>query len=355
MSDESGKPATPPDRTVDEWIESLRRREDELRQEGHPRAVASETAQIEDRIATQWPETWGEEFQALVYGDFSAPPTPCEYPQLGIRILPENLRNTVISGAIGVFAARVTVSERSFGGVMDAASRLNTLIGIWAIVEWGNRSIEWWSHITHGSMGGVGGPIDDTRVPASSEVLDKLPPNVRRKVRAALYWIREPRTMLMQSYKRDEFRMFAGYWNAFECLVEAVCLVVPKARSNKSEKNAAIAAFLAERNGQLNIADVINLYRIVDSGFVGKGSHALRVCFPEEAERYIEECFRREPRQDRLYDIRNAIDHGDIDADNLQEIMRVEGRLRELWMIVFRMFGKFLPYGAPADPGPRDW
>jgi hypothetical protein len=238
---------------------------------------------------------------------------------------------------------------------MDAAARLSTLIGIWAVVDWGNRSIEWWSHITHGTMAGASGPIDNTRVSASIDALESLPADVRRKVRAALYWIREPRTMLMQSYKRDEFRMFAGYWNAFECLVEAVCLLVPKPKASRAEKNAAIAAFISARDRVLDIASVIELYRIVDAGFVGKASHALGVCFPEEAKRYIEECFRREPRENRLYDIRNAIDHGDIDADNLQEIMRVDGRLRQLWMIVFRMVGKFLPYGPPADSGPRDW
>jgi hypothetical protein len=289
-----------------------------------------------------------------MYGDFDALPSALEYSQLGIRILPENLRNTVITGAMGVYAAKVQVSERSFPAVMDAAARLNTLIGIWGVIDWGNRSIEWWSHITHGTMGGVGGPLDNTRVGASIDALERLPADVRRRVRAALYWIREPRTLLMQSYKRDEFRMFAGYWNAFECLVEAVCLLVPKPRASKVEKNAAIVAFMSARSRALDVASVIELYRLVDAGFVGKASHALRVCFPEEAERYIEECFRGEPSENRLYDIRNAIDHGDIDADNLQEIMRVAGRLRQLWMIVFRMVGKFLPYGPPADSGPRD-
>lgn len=51
----------------------------------------------------------------------------------------------------------------------------------------------------------------------------------------------------------------------------------------------------------------------------------------------------------RLYDIRNAINHGDIDAENPTEILRVESRLRRLWMIVWRMFGLFVPFPAPAD------
>ena len=140
MSDSAERLAVSTTRTADEWVAALRRREGELRQHGHSRAVASETAQIEDRIATQWPADWGSEFQALVYGDFEAPPTALEYSGLGIRVLPENLRNTVITGAMGVYAARVQVPEPSFPAVMDAAARLNTLIGIWAVVDWGNRS-----------------------------------------------------------------------------------------------------------------------------------------------------------------------------------------------------------------------
>lgn len=98
----------------------------------------------------------------------------------------------------------------------------------------------------------------------------------------------------------------------------------------------------------------IELYRTcVDEGVVGKASHALRTCFPEDAERYIDESFLWLPKERRLYAIRNAIDHGDIDADNLQELMQVEGRHRQLWMIVFRMLGKFIPFGAPADSSGR--
>jgi hypothetical protein len=341
-------------RIADEWMASLRGREAELREQGHSRVVAFETAQVEDRIRTQWPAAWEDDLQVLIYGDFDAPPAELNYPLLGIRVLPENLPNTVISGAFGVLAARVRIRERSFAAVMDAGARVNTLIGIWAVAEWGNRPIDWWSHITHGGMSGTGGPIDVSRVDSAIEVLEHLRPDVRRKVRAAMYWIREPRQMMQQSYKHDGFRMFSGYWNAFECLVEAVCLVVPKPRSSRPEKDAAIAAFVSGHGGVLNVVSVIELYRTcVDDGFVGKASHALRTCFPEDAERYIDECFLRLPKERRLYAIRNAIDHGDIDADNLQEMMQVEGRHRQLWMIVFRMLGKFIPFGAPADSSGR--
>jgi hypothetical protein len=87
----------------------------------------------------------------------------------------------------------------------------------------------------------------------------------------------------------------------------------------------------------------------VNPSFVGEASPALRVCFEEEADHYIRECFTLPRRQDRLYDIRNAINHGDIDAENANELLRVESRLHRLWMIIWRMFGRLVPFPAPMD------
>jgi hypothetical protein len=92
----------------------------------------------------------------------------------------------------------------------------------------------------------------------------------------------------------------------------------------------------------------------VNPGFVGKASHALRECFPNEAETYIDECFKAEDRRKRLYDIRNAINHGEVDAENPDELIRIESRLKLLWMIVWRMFGRIVPFPAPVDPFSTD-
>lgn len=104
------------------------------------------------------------------------------------------------------------------------------------------------------------------------------------------------------------------------------------------------------RGGRLTAEDVQKCYqKLVNPGFVSQASHALNVCFGSIGERYTEECFRLFPKEDRLYDIRNAINHGDIDAENLNKLIRVEARLYRLWMIVFRMFGCFIPFPTPVD------
>ena len=91
----------------------------------------------------------------------------------------------------------------------------------------------------------------------------------------------------------------------------------------------------------------------MDPGFVAKASHALRVCCPDRADGYIHECFRAKPDQERLYTVRNAINHGDIDSDSLQEMIRVENKARRLKMIVFAMLGRLIPFSHPLDSGPR--
>ena len=73
------------------------------------------------------------------------------------------------------------------------------------------------------------------------------------------------------------------------------------------------------------------------------------MCFSDTGNRYIEECFELSPPEDRLYDIRNAINHGDIDAENPEELLRVEARLHRLWMVIWRMFGWFIPFPTPVD------
>ena len=122
------------------------------------------------------------------------------------------------------------------------------------------------------------------------------------------------------------------------------------ARCPRTEKQAKIDKFLTDLDGKLKPSDVSECYRtIVNPGFVGKAKHALQQCFPEEAGEYANECFHRPDRENRLYDIRNAINHGDIDAEHPEELLRVDSRLPKLWMIVWRMFGRLVPFKSPIE------
>jgi hypothetical protein len=258
--------------------------------------------------------------------------------------------NSIVQSAQCVLMARVRIPEKSVKGLADASARINTLLGILATLNWGSSGSGWWSQVTHGSIAGVMPKIEPIRIQQVIDAMAKLPLSVARKVRSSLYWIREPRQLMMEGHRSDVLRVYAGYWNAFECLVEAVCLLRPQAKLGRAEKQAGIDAFAAAQNGKLDAAAISECYRaFVDSGFVAKASHALRDCFRDRADQYIVECFRMKPEQDRLYNIRSAINHGDVDADDPSELLRVEDCHHRLWMIVFGMLGLIIPIDRPLD------
>lgn len=326
----------------------------ELKQEGFDWGQAWGKAWLENRIS-DWPSAWGDDLQILIYGDFEPPENELHFPELRITVYPEKLENTVIRSAMCVLKAHVEITEKSLPAILDAARRINILLGAWTLVEWGNGACGWWSHITSGSMGGVGTKLDHEDLPAALAGIEKLPEPVRQKVDAALYWVREPRNLLMEQYRSDVLRIYAAYWNAFECLVEAVLQLRPMPKLPRAEKQARIDQFLSDRGGRLKPADVTECYQaIVNPGFVGKAKHALQQCFPDEAEEYANECFHRSDRENRLYDIRNAINHGDIDAEHPEELLRVDSRLHKLWMIVWRMFGRLVPFKSPIENPSRN-
>jgi hypothetical protein len=336
-----------------EYMAALYKRAAELQETGLSRWVSLDMAELESRIV-HWPPSWGDSLHVLIYGDFHAPDHELDYPSLGITVEAGARTNTIIKIATCVVSARVKVGEKSLAAVLDAVARLNAFLGIWTIVEWGNRGIGWWCHLTSGTLAAAGGPFEKDGIERALLGIESLPAEVGHKVRAALYWIREPKHLMLEKFKNDILSVYAGYWNAFECLVEAVCLIRPQNKMKKQEKQDAITQFLAQRQGRLDPTSLGDCYRLfVDPGFVAKASHALQVCCPDRALGYIHECFRAKPDPERLYAVRNAINHGDIDPDSLQEMYRVKDKLDRLKMIVFAMFGRFIPFSYPLDSGPQ--
>jgi hypothetical protein len=129
----------------------------------------------------------------------------------------------------------------------------------------------------------------------------------------------------------------------------------PRAKLSPSEKQKLIDEFVAERSGKLTAEDIQNCYlKIVNPGYVGKASHALRVCFLSDADIYITECFKLSDRRNELYAIRNAINHGEVDAENPDELVRIRSRLTKLWLIVWQMFGRLVSFPAPVPPSSQD-
>ena len=289
-------------------------------------------------------------FQVLLYGDFPPPEQDVEFPVLGIRVLAEPLADTVVSRARTVLAARIKIRERTLEEIADAVRRVNVLLGTWTLVTWANSPVSWWSHLAHATGSGVI-KVEFDKVTVAVAGVTALPAEARSKVEAALFWIREPGRNWGEGNRSNLLRRYSAYWNAFECLVDAVHKVRPPAsKLSKSEKQAAIDRFVADRDGDLTAKDIVDCYQqIVNPSFVGKARHALEVCFGSDARWYIEECFTCKPERDRLYNIRNEINHGDVDAENHDELLRIEARFPRLFSILWAMFGQLVPFPYPAD------
>jgi hypothetical protein len=250
-----------------------------------------------------------------------------------------------------VVEAIVKVSEKSVPALIDAARRINLLLGIYTLRAEYQGVYGWWSWVTH-DIGGSGMPkLAHDGIERSITAVLGLRVEVRRKVEAAMLWVRVPHNLSLEAYRSDVLRAYSSYWNAFECLVEAVDILRPRPTPSRLEKQAQIDGFMQQCGGRPTAADIQKCYQdIVNSGFVGKASYVLKECFGSYyGDRYAEECFRLSPRRERLYDIRNAINHGDIEAKNPNELLRVQARLGCLQRIVWCMFGCFIPL-MPVDP-----
>lgn len=332
-----------------DFHERLFKRTKELQFEGLDWLRASSIAWLEERIR-QWPAAWGDSLQVLIYGDFKPPEKDVDIPSLGIVIHPEKQEKTVIRTAYCVLKATVQIKEKSIEALVDASQRINVLLGGHTLVEWGNGARGWWSWVTHDTGGGTITKLDHKDLPLAIESIQKLPHKVRQKVDAALYWVREPKSTFLESHKSDLLRVYSAYWNAFECLVEAVNILRPRKKLTKAEKQQIIDKFADNNFGKFTPALIDECYKsVVNPGFVSKAMHALTVCFEKEAQDYISECFRLESKKDRLYEIRNSINHGSVDAENPHELIWISSRMTRLWMIVWRMFGRLILFPAPLD------
>jgi hypothetical protein len=296
-----------------------------------------------ERNINIWPSEWGDNVLVVIYGDFIAPSEDVILPALGIKIDHNNKRDSKFNSAQCVLDVWIRVEEKSASAVLDAVRRLNIFLGLWTI-SGGCRGCSWWSSVIDGLIkSGAGyGSQDITHLDPACSIILELPDNVRQKVAAALYWVRAPRNLSMNYYlyENDLLRVYSGYWNAFECLVDAVDLIKPKPSFPPSKKQEEIDRFVAMQitdHYKLTSEDIQNCYnKIVNPGFKGKAINALKTCFPDPTY-YIKECFEMPEKRDSLYQIRNAINHGNIDSFNPEELLRIEWRFSQLNPIVLGM------------------
>ncbi|MBL8384849.1 MAG: hypothetical protein JNM90_17325 [Burkholderiales bacterium] len=321
-----------------------------LAAKGVPAARADGIAELEARIA-RWPAPWGDALEVLIHGDFAPPREAMHFAALGIVVEPGQVRDSILKSAACVVKARVSVAERTVAGVIDAGNRIATLLAIYAASVGGGGHAGWWCHLTHGDAAPAGpAPLSARRIEPVLTALEHLPRPVARRVRMAMVWLDEPRAMPALVYRLDVLERFLACWNAFECLVEAICLLKPMPEASRQQQLEGMRALLAARGAAVTQADVARAYHeFVAPGFEARACHALGVCFGAEAEALIERCFRRRPERERLANLRDAIASGGVDIHTLKERVRIENRHLRLVYIVFGMLARLVPVVRPRD------
>lgn len=191
---------------------------------GYNFSHAFNLASLELRIDSL-PQEWGDNLLAVIYGDFGPPVQDIVFDELGIVVRKGALE---ASHFHSMTALQVTVrlEARSVAAIKDAARRLNLLTGVLSYANQG-APVRWWSIATSPTGAAVYFKLDERDPGLTLGLIQLLPPNVRQHVSAALYWQREPRGLLSEHYRADELAVYAGYWNAFECLVDAICILSP--------------------------------------------------------------------------------------------------------------------------------
>jgi hypothetical protein len=340
---------TSPREVLDKAVDETLRRISEFESQGMDFEHASRHAWLETRIQN-WPAAWGNDLHILIYGDFEPLTQPLAIPSLGITVEPGHVDGTVIKTARTVQQGAVRVLEKSVAGLSDAARRINILLGVWTLQNFANGTIKWWSWVTHDAQSAVQ-PVLSTDVDGPANTILALPGPTRRRFNSALYWIREPHSLLHEFPRADRIRQFAAFWNAFECLVDAVNEVIPKLKLSPAAKKAEVDKFFSDLRHPPTPGDVQRCYReIVDPGFVGRANNALDVCFPEGAESWKHECFRRPDEHNQLYNVRNAINHGELEAEDPAEIARLDARLTKVQILVLQMFSRAATVAATGKP-----
>lgn len=323
-------------------------RAEELKDTGLDWLHAHGIADLEQKIKN-WPEKWGDDFVVLIFGDFEPLTEKLTIENLGITISPEVLENTVIKNVRTVHRATVKVCDKSIESVIDAVRRINVFLGTFVLVTWCNSYCSWWSNITHESGGGVRTKLSHEDLYRAIDGVVSMNPDIRQKVDSALYWLREPKNSMFNSYRLDLLRIYAAYWNAFECLVDAVNIAKPKPKITKDKKQELLDKLFEKNNRKVSAKFIQDAYiNIVNPGLKQKAEHALNVCFGDFAQHYMDECFNIEDKNNRLYNIRNAINHGEVDAENPEEHARIQSRLKELQLMILGIFGRLVPYPYPV-------
>ena len=324
------------------------------REEGKPWLDANELAWL-DELIEQWPKGWGDDLHVHLYGHLEIQ-EKVDLPGLGITIDPE--KSVPEEGSAGfvfrapyAYVAKVRVSQRDRAGLLDGINRVEKLLSAWRMTDWGGAAIKYWCHFCAGGYGVESclnaSKLDDMKRALSST--ERYTDRQQALIYQAAWWLRQCEIPIYNDPNPSVFAKYLSYWNAFESLTEAVCDKWKPAKLTMGEKNKAIQNCQATR-GLLTTRDIDTLYNeVVNPGLPGSVKHALAICFGVVGNQYYAECFAKQPRNARLYQVRNDIAHGNIVEYDLETRLRVERAHPRLWIIVTNMLALLTQQSIALD------
>ena len=164
----------------------------------------------------------------------------------------------------------------------------------------------------------------------------------RKRVASALWWYRKACSAAYYSV----FDSYTAYWNCLEILCN-----VSGSKINKGPKvDEAIQNYLKSKK-TVEAGHILECYnRFVNYSIARQMQDALRAMIGEEqAKQVIYQCFEISPKQDRLYQIRNDINHGNIHENLVRDYERVYVRGMLLSHVVMTLL--YYKLGHPISIG----
>lgn len=183
-------------------------------------------------------------------------------------------------------------------------------------------------------------PVTEETVAQAIQVVESLESIHEEKaneVERALKWYR-------QSFRSTSvFNHYSMLWNSLEIVTS---FHGKEDAASTDERIESAKSFLEERWDSLELRDLVYVYNeIVQGSLRAEMTRGFKMLFSDDSRFPIQLCFEREPKETRLWKVRNDINHGNIVERNLSHRGRVESVFFDLNKTAWNSLSKALNLG----------
>jgi hypothetical protein len=322
---------------------------DRLQTARQPISGILEQVRLQEQIAA-WPEEWGDYLHVSLFGAIDVT-SDVTIPELGIEVSSQREMGTFVFHNFWTFPCRIKVPSKDWEGVSDAITRLESFLNAWHIATCrsgatptlgAGSAIHYYCSLLSAPYAVLSQLVEE--IPQIKLFLDgcnRHGEQIYFKIMRAAWWMRQARHDLLSGAPNISiFSLYSSYWNAFECLVDVACKLIPPKQLSQADKTKQLQQYFSALTRSPEPEDILLCYNnIVNPGFRHKVQHVFSLIIDKEAgDRLYSECFTKDPEADRLYRIRNDIDHGNIAEYDMNTRIRVLNGLERLREIVLPLF-----------------